>query len=825
MARAFDQDSANNTVNNGHQSPAIFAFLDTLLSSGLDKQTSDPSLIRRMTLVNIGTLAGIATASLVGVVYIWISSFLSQLHFATAIVYLALFAFLRISHQPVLFARLGITWLAVHLLLVCWQIGGLHSIAFSWLAMLPISAAILVDTRDAKFWLIADILFAFSFYVAPELGLEPPSIIESNFQDFADLLLHVTFFVVTGLLMSAWSSRHRRLEHQLSQSLNKTAQENLLARALADTAIAANEGATFHTAVKDCMVILCEALGWEAAQLWIRNDDGTVLPASVTTSLVPEFSILFSTPDQITGENRNYLPRIAADTRLEIRQVDLSGDRRAQSAIELGVQSVFEWPLAIDGKVENVLEFFSRKPVTIDARGRRLLEHASLQLGHVRGRELARRQIEQLAYYDVVTGLPNRHAFERRFSLILKSAAKRQRKFALMFIDLDGFKRVNDAFGHAAGDKLLNLVGEKLTDNLRESDFAMHLSNPGSTMLARLGGDEFTIVLQNIDGPHGAQIVANRFLNLVSKPFDIEGNEVFISASIGIALYPDDGNNETDLLRFADAAMYEAKTAMGNQYRFATPALNESVQRRILMTNELRKALDANIQVHYQPIADAKSGSVLGFEALARWQHAGQWIPPVEFIQLAEDAGLIHKLGESVMRAACKAIVAHNTAQGCELTVSVNVSPHQLRQEHFSAVLAKILTDTQCQPQWLILEFTESALLRDDRASLKILDDLKALGVSIAIDDFGTGYAALSYLQKFPLDCVKIDQSFVARIDGNSQSIAIVDAIINMSHALNLNVIAEGVETAEQAATLRSIGCDALQGFHIGRAQSDLRMS
>jgi EAL domain-containing protein (putative c-di-GMP-specific phosphodiesterase class I) len=177
------------------------------------------------------------------------------------------------------------------------------------------------------------------------------------------------------------------------------------------------------------------------------------------------------------------------------------------------------------------------------------------------------------------------------------------------------------------------------------------------------------------------------------------------------------------------------------------------------------------------------------------------------------------------MRAACKAIVAHNTAQGCELTVSVNVSPHQLRQEHFSAVLAKILTDTQCQPQWLILEFTESALLRDDRASLKILDDLKALGVSIAIDDFGTGYAALSYLQKFPLDCVKIDQSFVARIDGNSQSIAIVDAIINMSHALNLNVIAEGVETAEQAATLRSIGCDALQGFHIGRAQSDLRMS
>ncbi|MFT4581393.1 MAG: diguanylate cyclase (GGDEF)-like protein [Gammaproteobacteria bacterium] len=825
LTQAFDGDRTNNHVKNVYLTPAKFPVLDAILSGGLDEKTSDPILFRRVTLFNIVAIVGIVTTALFGFFYIWISPFSSLINFSTAVVFTGLVALLRINHRPILCAQIGISWLAIHLLIMCWQFGGLHSIAFSWLAMLPISAAILIDIRNAKFWLAADIVFALGFYVAPKLGFEPHNMFDPKFRNFADLVTHVTFFVVTGVLMSNWLSRHRNLEHQLSQSLKETAQETLVARALADTATAANEGATLHSAVKDCMVILCEALGWEAAQLWIRNDDDTVIPASVTTSLYPEFSVLFSTPDQMMGENRNYLPRIAADTGLEILQVDLSGDRRAQSAVDLGVRSVLVWPLAIDGKVENVLEFFSREPVTISSRGRRLLEHASLQLGHVHGRELANRQIEQLAYYDVVTGLLNRHAFERRFSSILASAAKRQRKFALMFIDLDGFKRVNDSLGHAAGDQLLNLVGEKLNANLRGSDFSTQPSSPGTTMVARLGGDEFTVVLQNIDGSRGAEIVANRFLNIVSEPYEIEGNEVFITASIGIAIYPDDGNSQADLLRLADAAMYEAKNATGNQYRFATPALNESVQRRILMTNELRTAIETDLQVHYQPIADAKSNEILGFEALARWHHAGQWIPPSEFIQLAEDTGLIHKLGENVMQAACKVIVAYNTANASKLTVSVNVSPHQLRQDNFHDVLRRTLAKSQCRPEWLILELTESALLRDDKASLKVLDDLKTLGVSIAIDDFGTGYAALSYLQKFPLDYVKIDRSFVDRINGNSQDIAIVDAIINMSHALNLKVIAEGVETEYQAATLQAIGCDALQGFHIGHARLDLRVN
>ncbi|MFT4562554.1 MAG: diguanylate cyclase (GGDEF)-like protein [Gammaproteobacteria bacterium] len=821
MAQSFEQPDANASENADHRSPARSLFFDTLLSSGLDRATCDPAVLRRVNLVNLGAIAGVATATVAGAVYIWISSFLSLLHFMTATGFLAVFLLLRITHRPLLCARIGITWLATHLLVVCWHLDGLHGVAFSWLVMLPISAAFLVNTRDAKFWLAADIVFALSFYAAEQLGLGPQNIVAEEFQSLVNLQLYVSFFVVAGILIMTWLSRHRNLENRLTHSLKETAEETLLARALADAATIANEGATFDTAVKGCMEILCQSLGWEAAQLWIRNDDGTVIPASITTMNCAEFSALFDTADNIVGANRNYLPRIVADTGLEILQGDLSGDRRAQVAIEIGVQSVFEWPLAFNGKVENVLEFISREPVEITARGKRLLEHASLQLAHVRARELARRQIEQLAYYDVVTGLPNRHAFERRFSTMLESAANRHRKLALMFIDLDGFKRVNDSLGHAAGDTLLDLVGEKLNDNLRGSDLAIPLSSPGAAMIARMGGDEFTVVLQNIDGAHGAQIVANRFLNIVSKPFEIEGNEVFITASIGIAMFPDDGESQSDLLRLADAAMYEAKNATGNQLRFATPALNESIRRRIWMTNELRNAIESDVAVHYQPIADARNGVVLGFEALARWQHAGQWIPPSEFIQMAEDTGLIHTLGDRVILAACNVIVTHNTARETNLTVSVNVSPHQLRQEYFVEGMTKILADAQCLPEWLILELTESSLLRDNVESLKVLDALKALGLNIAIDDFGTGYAALSYLRKFPLDYVKIDRSFVEHIDENSQDMAIVKAIINMSHALDLKVIAEGVETERQASALQAIGCDALQGFYIGHAQPE----
>ena len=637
----------------------------------------------------------------------------------------------------------------------------------------------------------------------------------------AYLFSHIAFFLVIGVLISAWLGRHRVLDAQLKQSLDATANGARIARALADAATAANEGATFNSATQDCISILCDVLGWEAAQVWIRSDNESVIPAGITT-IAPqsELTVLLQNAEFLEHTNTGYLPRVAADSGVEIVQSGLQGDKRCKLGDQVGLQSVLIWPLSVDGAVDTVLEFFARQPIVFDPRARRLLEHVGLQLGHVRRRELVRGQIEKLAYYDVVTGLPNRHAFERRFGSILEAAAKRERKVALMFIDLDGFKHVNDSFGHAAGDELLRHIGEKLTDNLRSSDFAMKLSSPSTAMVARLGGDEFTVVLQSITELRGAEIVARRFLDIISQSTNIQGNEVYVNASIGIAVYPDDATQPSDLLRLADAAMYEAKNTAGNQYRFATEALNESVQRRSWMENELRRAISiTGLQIHYQPIVGAGDNAINAYEALTRWQLDGHWIAPVEFIRLAEDTALIHELGEFVLRQACRNIAAHNRSLGTALRINVNVSVHEIRQEYFIARLKTVLADSDCAAEWLVLEITEKALLIDDSVSLDVLNDLHEIGAHIALDDFGTGYASLSYLQKFPLDYVKIDRSVVEGLGHLEPNVAIAESTINLSHALGLKVIAEGVETEAHMATLEAMGCDEFQGFLFGHPE------
>jgi diguanylate cyclase (GGDEF)-like protein/PAS domain S-box-containing protein len=408
-----------------------------------------------------------------------------------------------------------------------------------------------------------------------------------------------------------------------------------------------------------------------------------------------------------------------------------------------------------------------------------------------------------MAYHDALTGLPNRRFFNRCLTDALAMSQRAKQSTAVMFVDLDNFKRINDTLGHAVGDQLLKAVVRRFTACVSEKD-----------IISRLGGDEFAIILQGISRQHAAE-VAERIIDCCSEPFVIEGHELFVSPSIGISLYPDDGDSIENLVKNADVAMYEAKEQGKNTYQFYTSEMNEAIFRRVELEKHLRKALEREeLSLYYQPQVDLKTGRIIGVEALVRWEHP-QWgiVSPADFIPLAEETGLIVPLGEWVLRTACRQQKAWQEAGLPFTRVSVNLSTRQFYQNDLVKTISQILRQTGLDPQYLELEITESITMSVDHA-LEVLDKLKGLGVKLSMDDFGTGYSSLSYLKNFPIDQLKIDQSFVRDITGSRKDAAIVKTIIELAHNLDMRVIAEGVETEEQLNWLKQQECDEAQGYY-----------
>ncbi len=422
----------------------------------------------------------------------------------------------------------------------------------------------------------------------------------------------------------------------------------------------------------------------------------------------------------------------------------------------------------------------------------------------------AESRIHYLAYYDVLTDLPNRALMEDRLKLMLVQAHRAGRAVAVLFIDLDRFKVINDSLGHPIGDQLLQATAERLKQCIREGD-----------TVARLGGDEFTVLLSDLptEPPATAQgaaaVVAEKIQYTLSQPLTLEGREVLISPSIGVAFYPWDAHNAADLIKQADLAMYQAKGEGGNSYRFYTPQMNEAVQERLAMEGHLRKALEREeFTLHYQPQVDISSGRITGAEALLRWRHPLRgMVLPSTFIPLAEETGQIVPLGEWVLRQACMDYRSWQKALVDLPCIAVNVSPREFRQGGFVERIEEILAETGMEPQRLELELTEGMLMHDTEVVLRTLKTLKELGIRLAIDDFGTGYSSLSYLKHFPIDVLKIDQSFVRNIPTDPNDAAIVTAIIFMAQRLGLEVIAEGVEIEAQLEFLRAHACQEYQGY------------
>jgi predicted signal transduction protein with EAL and GGDEF domain/CHASE3 domain sensor protein len=444
----------------------------------------------------------------------------------------------------------------------------------------------------------------------------------------------------------------------------------------------------------------------------------------------------------------------------------------------------------------------------------------------IEGRKQAEEEIRQLAFYDSLTRLPNRRYFLEQLKNTLEGAKRYGRLVGLLYLDLDGFKNVNDTLGHGVGDRLLNQVGERLVEGVRSSDLVGRPDSdaaPAMSMpvgLSRLGGDEFTILLTEMSTPENAGKVARRVLSALSKPFFLDRREVLVTASIGIAVFPSDGQDVLTLMRNADTAMYQAKDQGRNGWQYYSEEMNVAAARRLQLETRLRRALERQeFSLCYQPIRDAVSGNVIGAEALLRWTDAEMGpVSPSEFVPIAEETGLILPIGDWVLRTACGQAHAWRAAGFRPIRIAVNVSSQQLKQSKLVETVARLLEETGLSPANLDLEFTESALIREDAVTTATIRGLKELGMGLALDDFGTGYSSLSYLRRVPFDRVKIDRFFVGEITSDAEGGKLVAAIITMAHSLDLGVVAEGVETLEQAEFLRRQGCDELQGFLFSQA-------
>ena len=423
-------------------------------------------------------------------------------------------------------------------------------------------------------------------------------------------------------------------------------------------------------------------------------------------------------------------------------------------------------------------------------------------------REDARSRLTYLAQYDALTGLPNRHRLSGCLEEAIGAAARQGQRVGVMFIDLDRFKSVNDMMGHSVGDELLAQASRRLLDCVREGD-----------VVARLGGDEFAVVLPRLGGPADAETIARRIVEELARPFMLQGQQLFVSASVGIAGYPADGASAEALLKSADTAMYSAKNSGRNNYRFYQAAMHANAAQRLQIETDLHLALErGEFELHYQPKLRLAGGAVSGFEALLRWRHPERGlVSPLEFISILEDTGMILQVGEWVIAEVCRQLGEWSAVFERVPPVAINLSARQLTHAGLSDTVRAIVAQAGIDPRLLEFELTESMLMTDPEAAVAILTSLKAQGMRLSVDDFGTGYSSLAYLKRFPLDALKIDRTFVRDLPADSDDAAITKAVISLAHSLNLKVVAEGVETVGHVRALEAYQCDEIQGYYVSK--------
>jgi len=576
------------------------------------------------------------------------------------------------------------------------------------------------------------------------------------------------------------------------------------------------ESETLAEAIPKIVQTICETLSWDCGARWSMDERKKAICCvetwNIPTKAVAEFiaearKLTFQPTHEglvrqvwVSGAP-HWIPDVSRD----------EGFGRAGLAAKAGLHGAFAFPILAGNVTLAVLEFFSHEIRNPDPSLLQMVRVIGSQIGQFMARKQAEENLLYVATHDTLTGLPNRYMFNQRFAHALQNAQRYHKSMALLFLDLDRFKFINDTLGHPFGDRLLQEAAGRLRLCLRESD-----------TIARFGGDEFVALIEDFTAPGDVVSVAQKILHAVRWPFMLGGETCHLTASIGISLYPNDGEDLAGLLKNADIAIYRAKEQGKNNYLFYSEEMNDHLSARIAKETRLQGALERNeFILHYEPKVEINSGRITGMEALIRWQHPELGLlPPLEFIGHAETSGLIVPIGAWVLRTAC---AQNQTLLGrvpaAPLTVSVNLSARQFEDKHLLREIERALAESALKPNCLELEITESMVMRDIQNSKKILDGIKSMGIRLAIDDFGTGYSSLISLKRFPFDCIKIDRSFIQDIPHDPDDVAITQAIIAMAHSLRLKVIAEGVETQEQLDFLTEHGCHEFQGYFFRKPQ------
>jgi diguanylate cyclase (GGDEF)-like protein/PAS domain S-box-containing protein len=572
-----------------------------------------------------------------------------------------------------------------------------------------------------------------------------------------------------------------------------------------------SESQSVDDALTEVLRIFCQTAGWAYGARWVVNESEQKLVCVETWHADDAAIAAFAASNR--SAQRDFRPREGGllrgvwATRDLIWMEDAAADVSLSRAAEIGrsgLHAAVAFPVLILGKFYGVIEFFATERRPRDEGLIRIARSIGSQVGQFIARKEAEQHLTFFANHDTLTGLPNRAMFGQRLAQALARAQRVARMIAVLFVDLDRFKVINDTLGHDAGDSLLQQVATRLRACLREGD-----------TIARQGGDEFVVLLEDIAETTQASGVAQKILETVAEPYVLAGQEFSVTASVGISIYPEDAGDVQALLKNADIAMYRAKDSGKNNYQFYSAQANRHSLEKLALETDLRRALDRReLHLQYQPKVCMRSGRITGVEALIRWQHPQRGaIAPAQLIALAEETGLIIAIGDWVIRTACDDARAWFSSGLPPTSVAVNLSARQFGRDGLAEMIGTVLGDSGLDAGLLELEITESAVMDNAERAAAVLDRLHGMGVRVALDDFGTGYSSLGYLKRFPVDSVKIDRSFIADVPRDADDVAITRAVIAMAHSLGLKVVAEGVETADQVRFLQEHGCDEMQGF------------
>ncbi|HZM44955.1 MAG TPA: EAL domain-containing protein [Burkholderiales bacterium] len=580
--------------------------------------------------------------------------------------------------------------------------------------------------------------------------------------------------------------------------------EHMVARCVAGAESAA-------TALKAVIRSICETQGWECGRYFGRQDESDVLTMNEFWH-VPRAGL-----ESFIEQSRELSYTAGAGLIGQVWQsgepmwvTDIGKDDRIQKGIarQLGMRGTFIFPVVSEGKPIGVLSFHSTKVREPDERLLQAVGVIGSQIGQFVQRKQAEEQIQYLATHDALTGLPNRVMFSQLLSAAIQTARRYQRSFAVLFIDLDRFKFVNDTLGHEAGDRLLQEIAARFARCLRASD-----------VVARFGGDEFVVLVQEANDAEQVATIARKILAAAIKPVFVSGQECRVTASVGICSYPGGAQDEQSLMKNADAAMYLAKEEGKNNFQFYSESVKAQSLERLTLESGLRRALERNeFFLHYQAKLDLRTKQITGVEALLRWQHPELGlVPPARFLPVAEETGMSVAIGRWVLQTACAQNVAWQGEGLPPVCVAVNLSARQFTDADLLWDIAGALEQSGMKPELLELELTESIVMQNVAAATKRLASIKEMGVRIALDDFGMGYASLAQIRRFPIDTLKVDRSFIRDVAENAEDRAITEAIIAMGKTLSLAVVAEGVETQDQQAFLLKHACDAMQGYYFNK--------